>query len=258
MTRPSDLTEHAARNRAAWDADAANWVESGRRAWASEEPCWGIWHVPESELRLLPDVSDKDVIELGCGTAYWSAWFARLGARVVGLDNSERQLATARELQREHGVEFPLVHASAEATPFPNASFDLAFSEYGACLWCDPELWIPEAARLLRPGGELIFLTNSLLSMLCAPDDGDVVDRLVRPQTGSYRYEWPDDESVEFHLGHGDLIRALRSSGFDIEDLIELVAPESAEETRYSVTSEWAKQWPSEEIWRARKVLGRF
>lgn len=225
-----------------------------------------MWHVPESELRVLPDVAGKDLIELGCGTAYWSAWLARLGARVVGLDNSERQLATARQLQREHSLEFPLVHASAEAVPYPDASFDVAFSEYGACLWCDPALWIPEAARLLRPSGYLVFLTNSVLSILCAPDEGDVVDRLVRPQLGSYRYEWPAGDpdgggvagsgidSVEFHLGHGDLIRVLRANGFDIENLIEVGAPESAEGKEFWVTAEWAKRWPNEEIWRAVKA----
>lgn len=112
MTRPdapaNPLTEHAARNRASWDADAPNWVEPGERAWASDEPNWGIWGIRESELRVLPDVDGKDVIELGCGTAYWSAWLARRGARVVGLDNSERQLETARRLQCEHGLEFTL------------------------------------------------------------------------------------------------------------------------------------------------------
>jgi SAM-dependent methyltransferase len=248
------LTEHAARNRATWDARAADWVEPGRRAWASPEPCWGIWHVPESELRAVPDVAGKDVVELGCGTAYWSAWLSRRGARVVALDNSERQLATARELQREHGLEFPLVHASAEAVPYPDASFDVALSEYGACLWCDPYLWIPEAARLLRPGGELVFLTNALLAILCAPDAGDVGERLVRPQFGSRRFEWPDDDSVEFHLGHGELMRLLRASGFGVDDLIELRAPEDAEGTRHWIGAEWARRWPCEEIWRARKA----
>src|SRR6476619_4619039 len=110
----------------------------------------------ERELRLLPDdLAGRDTIELGCGTAYVSAWLARRGARPVGIDNSEAQLATAASLQAEHGLSFPLHHGNAEATPFEDASFDIAISEYGASIWCDPYAWIPEAARLLRPGGEL-------------------------------------------------------------------------------------------------------
>jgi len=253
----SDLPEHVLRNRAAWDKLAASYVGSGEAAWAQEVPTWGIWNIPETELHMLPnDLAGQDAIELGCGTAYVSAWMARRGARVVGIDNSEAQLNTARRLQRQHGVEFPLLHGNAETVPYPPASFDFAISEYGACLWADPKRWVPEAGRLLRPGGRLVFLTNSFLMMLCAPDEEDVpaTDRLLRPAFGMYRMEWPGDSGVEFHLSHADWVRLLRLSGFEIEDLLELQPPETVATTRYPyVTLEWARQWPSEEVWKARK-----
>ena len=109
------------------------------------------------------DLDGADAIELGCGTGYISAWMARRGARPVGLDNSPKQLETATRIQREHGLEFPLLLGSAEEVPLPDASFDVAISEYGAVLWADPERWLPEAARLLRPGGRLHLLLNSAL-----------------------------------------------------------------------------------------------
>ena len=125
----SDLPEHVARNRASWDRAAGEYAEPGRHNWAREEPAWGIWLVPESQLRMLPDdASGLDTIELGCGTAYVSAWLARRGARPVGIDNSPAQLDTARELQREFGLEFPLLLGNAEAVPYPDASFDFAIS----------------------------------------------------------------------------------------------------------------------------------
>ena len=249
------LSEHAQRNRAYWDEYAPEWVEPGRRAWASDHPTWGIWQVPEAELQVLPDVSGLDAIELGCGTAYWSAWLAKRGARVTGIDNSERQLETARMLQREFGLEFPLLHASAEAVPLADASFDLAFSEYGASIWADPYLWVPEAARLLRRGGLLVFLVNGAISILCAPDDDEPAgDRLLRDYFGMHRFEWPGYDSVDFHLGYGDWIRLLRANGFDVENLVEIQAPEGAPPSRFGfVTPEWARRWPSEEIWVARK-----
>ena len=149
----SGVPEHVARNRALWDDWARKYVASGEREWAREAPVWGIFSVPEADVGMLPDdLAGKDAIELGCGTAYVSAWMARRGARVVGIDNSEAQLATARRLQREHALDFPLRHGDAETVPYPDASFDFAISEYGASLWADPERWIPEAARLLRPG----------------------------------------------------------------------------------------------------------
>lgn len=249
--------DHVRLNRAAWDAYAAEYVEPGREAWGSPEPWWGIWRVPESQLEVLPDVRGLDTVELGCGTGYVSAWLARRGARPVGIDNSRAQLDSARRFQSQFGIEFPLVHADAERAPLASESFDLAISEYGACLWCDPYRWIPEAVRLLRPGGRLMFLTNSPLAVICMPDlvaDGAAGDRLLRPYFGLHRTAWPDDPAVEFHLAHGDLIRLLRASGLEVEDLIEVRPPEGSTTRHPFVTLEWARRWPCEEIWKARKV----
>ena len=226
-----------------------------RQAWAKDEMDWGVFAIRESELDVVGDVAGLDVVELGCGTAYISAWLARRGARPVGVDPTPAQLATARELQLEFGLEFPLVEAAAEDVPLPDAAFDLAVSEYGASIWADPYLWIPEASRLLRPGGELVFLVNGTLMILCSPDEDDahVGTALQRPYFGMHRFSW--EGSVEFHLGYGDWIRLLRANAFEILDLIEVRAPEGA--TMHSEPGlagpEWARQWPSEEIWRARK-----
>jgi SAM-dependent methyltransferase len=255
VTDDGALPEHVRRNRARWNAEARNYAAGGERAWARAEPTWGIWRVPESRLGVLPKtLAGRAGIELGCGTAYVSAWLARRGVQVVGIDASPAQLATARRLQREHGLQFPLIEADAERVPCRGAIFDLAISEYGACLWADPDRWVAEAARILRPGGELVFLVNSPLFTLCVPAENGVAgDRLLRPAFGMQRVEWPDDPGVEFHLAHADWIRVLRHNGFEVEDLIE-VRPEESSTTSYEyVTLEWARQWPSEEIWRARR-----
>ena len=255
MDVEADLPEHAARNRAHWDELAAGYVAAGERNWKAAQASWGIWDIPESELRLLDGVEGLDAIELGCGTAYVSAWLAQRGARPVGIDNSSQQLETARRLQALHGIDFPLLLGNAEDVPYPDASFDLVISEYGACLWADPHLWVPEASRLLRPGGRLEFLTNGYVLMLCAPDDEDepATERLLRPSFGMHRFEWPDDDSVEFHLSHGDWIQLLRTHGFEILELRELQAPPAATSIAGFVTADWAQNWPSEEVWIARK-----
>jgi SAM-dependent methyltransferase len=253
----SELPEYVQRNRDFWDARAPEYVSPGEAHWLQVDPSWGIWGVPEVEVGMFPDrVDGLDAIELGCGTAYVAAWLTRRGARVVGIDNSQTQLETARRLQHEHDVHFPLLHGNAESVPYPNASFDFAISEYGACLWADPFRFIPEAARLLRPGGQLSFLTNSWLMMLCVPDrvDEAATDRLVRTGFGMHRMQWPDSPEVEFHLAHGDWIRLLRRSGFEIIDLVEIRPPAHAT-TRYPfVTLPWARQWPCEEVWKARRL----
>ncbi len=254
MTR--DACDHVRRNRAVWDGWAGDYVAAGERAWTAAEPYWGIWAVPESQVGLLPDgVAGLDTVELGCGTAYVSAWLARRGARPVGLDNARAQLATARRLQREHGLAFPLLHADAERVPLRDGCADLVISEYGASIWCDPYRWVPEAARLLRPGGRLTFLVNGALLMLCMPDADGVpaAGELLRPYFGMHRFDWASDPSVEFHLPHGEWVRLLRRCDFEVEDLLEIQPPVAAT-TRYPfVTLEWARRWPCEEVWQARK-----
>jgi len=243
------------RNRDTWDGWAAGFAERDRARWATDEPRWGTWGVPERDLHLLADVEDLDAVELGCGTAYVSAWLARRGARPVGLDNSPNQLASARRFQNELGPRFPLVHGDAEHAPFADASFDLAISEYGAAIWCDPYAWIPEAARILRPGGRLVFLGHSVLAMLCSPLGDEVLPveaELIRPHHGMHRFDWSD--ATEFQIAHGEMIRLLRSSGFEVEDLLELQAPEDGTTTVDWVTLEWARRFPTDEVWKARKL----
>ena len=248
-------------NRGAWTRKNAEYTDArASDSWSKPDITWGMWSVAESEVGVLPDLAGRDVIELGCGTAYFGAWLKRHGARrVVGVDITPAQLASARRVNEETGLGLELIEANAESVPLPAASFDLAVSEYGASIWCDPYLWIPEAARLLRPGGELVFLQNSVLSMLCMPASGPVLDRLQRPQRGIHRWDWPDDDppEIEFHIGHGDLIQLLRRAGFEILDLVELFAPAGAEDPAYYdfIPTEWASRWPPEEIWRVRKLV---
>jgi SAM-dependent methyltransferase len=247
--------DDAAKNIALWtQANAEYTHENAAVNWALEEISWGIWAVDESELNILGDVNGLDVVELGCGTAYFSAWLAKRGARPIGVDVTPAQLATARSKMAETGIEFPLVEADAAATGLPDASADLVLSEYGASIWVDPYRWVPEAARLLRPGGRLVFLRNSTLVILCSPDEIPASETLQRAQFGMHRFEWPEG-GVEFHLAHGEWIDLLRGSGFEIERLVEVQAPADARTHEHYayVTAEWAQKWPCEEIWVARR-----
>jgi ubiquinone/menaquinone biosynthesis C-methylase UbiE len=246
-------------------ANVAEWTETNaqhtdanaQRAWEHPGILWGVFAIPEEQVGALPDVHGLDVVELGCGTAYFGSWLARRGARVTGVDPTPAQLATARRMMQETGIEFPLVEAPGEAVPLPDASFDFAVSEYGASLWADPYKWVPEAARLLRPGGRLVFLTNSTLVYLCAPpNEEDMVGvELQRDQFGMYRIQWTGALGIEYHLAHGEWVRVLHEHGFEVEALHELRPHEGAVDPNYYdyVTVEWAQRWPAEEIWVARK-----
>jgi SAM-dependent methyltransferase len=248
--------DYVAINRAGWTQANVEYTDArAHETWAQEEITWGKWSIPESEVRVLPDVEEKEIVELGCGTGYFGAWLKRAGARrVVGVDVTPAQLETARRMDAEFGLGLEFLEENAEETSLPDESFDLVFSEYGASIWCDPARWVPEAARLLRPGGELVFMRGSTLQMLCMPDEGRVVEQLMRPQKGIYRLAWDDDPEVEFHPSTSEMFGILRSNGFELLDFRELFAPEDAVDHEYysTVPADWAKRWPDEEIWRLR------
>jgi len=253
---PPEANDYIRRNRAAWEQWALNSRASARAIWRDEELRWGIWGIGESELGLLRDVEvGADIIELGCGTAAISAWLARQGVRPVAVDFSRRQLETVERLQLEFSLSFPVIHADAEQVPYDEANFDLVVSEYGASLWCDPHRWLAEAQRLLRPEGRLIFVTSAAMLITCTPTDGSKAgEKLARDYFSRYVLEFPGEDTVEFHLTHGDWVRALRDNGFFLENLIEVQAPAGGEPRLEFASLEWARRWPSEEIWVARKL----
>ena len=249
------LPDHVLRNREYWDAYAREWVQAGERNWAQVEPDWGVWSIPESELRMMENVEGLDVIE------------ARLrhGLRFRVAGSPRREAGGHRQLRRtaSHGPPAPVpARPGVSADPrqcrigaisgrhVRHGDLRVRRLDLGRPLPLDPE-----AARLLRPDGRLVFLVNCYLSMLCEPDveDAPATDRLLRPQFGSHRFEWSSDQSVEFHLPHGEMIRLLHANGLEVEDLIEIQAPEGAT-TRFAyMKPEWAHRWPSEEVWKARK-----
>jgi SAM-dependent methyltransferase len=243
------------RNRDAWDRISEEYQDRHREFIGQPEPRWGMWQLPESELRVLGDVAGKDVLELGCGAAQWSILLARAGARVVGLDNSERQLEAARGLMADAGADFPLVHTSAEEVPLPDASFDVVFCDHGGMTFGDPYRTVPGSARLLRPGGLFAFSHSAPLAMLCWDEEAEAhVPRLTAPYFGMHRFDDEPGEPVQFNLPYGGWIRLFRENGLRVDGLIEIRPPEGAESTyRSAEDTGWARSWPMEEIWRCVK-----
>jgi SAM-dependent methyltransferase len=242
-------------NRAFWNATSDGYQMKHGPQLRVDRPGWGVWQIPEDEVHALGPVEGKDVLELGCGAAEWSVALARKGAHVVGLDISERQLAHARELMAKSDVHFPLVESSAESTPFSKESFDIVFCDHGAIGFTDPYKTIPEAARVLRPDGILAFSMMTPFADVCWPGGTEQpgVDLQV-DYFGMHRRD-DEDDAIEFQLGYGDWLRLFRSSGLVVDDLIELHPPPDATSSYFGEDHlAWARRWPLEHIWKARKA----
>jgi len=215
---------------------------------------WGLWRVPESRLKALGDPRGRDILEIGCGAARWSIALARKGARAVGLDLSSAQLAHAARLVRRSGPRVRLVRGDAERLPFRASTFDLVFCDWGAMTFCDPYLTVPEAARVLRPGGRLVFSTSSPFRTVAQHRRTDRLGRrLLYDYFGMHRVEYPGE--VNFQLPYGAWIQLFAKNDFVVESLAE-TRPGPGDKSTYLRPSEsrWARHWPLEAIWRVRKL----
>ncbi|MDI1479454.1 class I SAM-dependent methyltransferase [Polyangium sp. y55x31] len=248
------MPDHVAKNQEYWNRIASEYQTQHAEQLGIVEPTWGVWGIPERDLRILGDVAGKDVLEFGCGGAQWSVALARRGARMTALDFSAEQLRHARALVEREGVSVTLVQGSAEAVPLPDASFDLVFCDHGAMTFANPHKAVPEAARLLRPGGMFIFnMATPLLYLVVDKATDLVVPALVNDYFGMK--PWEDaDGATTFQLSYGEWIRLFRRSGFVVEDLVEIRPPEDAKTTYEGYAPlEWARKYPAEHVWKVRR-----
>jgi SAM-dependent methyltransferase len=244
---PGDRQERS--NREFWDTDADDYQAVHGGALARRPKAWGVWRVPERSIGFVGDVAGRDVLELGCGGAQWSAALANDGARVVGVDLSIGQLRHARRRARGR---FALVNSTGTQLPLRDASFDLVLSDHGAVGFCDPDHLLPEVHRVLRPGGALVFCIESALHALTWNDASETNDnRLHRPLLAGSLFEYGDG-TLDTVLSDAGWVRALRRHGFVVDDVIELTPPARTATTFTDwVPEEWARQWPAEVLWRA-------
>jgi ubiquinone/menaquinone biosynthesis C-methylase UbiE len=250
------VARHVRKNRRFWDQIARDYQRKHGARLARNAMSWGVWRIPESRVRALGEVEGRDVLELGCGAARWSAALAARGARAVGIDVSGNQLAEARRKLARRRPPVELVQGSAEELPFRDEAFDVAFCDHGAMEFADPERTVPEAARVLRPGGVLAFSIASPLLFMCWNPKTEKIEQTLH---GDYFRMRSDtyEESIQFQLPYGEWIRLFRTHGLEVEELIHL-RPSPRATTSYDdyIDLEWARRWPAEDLWRVRKRRG--
>jgi len=244
------VSSHVRHNRKFWDADADSYQAAHGEQLARAPMAWGAYRVPESELHVLGEARDRDVLELGCGAAQWSIELAREGARVIALDVSHAQLAHARRATPA----LPLVQASGEQLPFAASSFDVVFCDHGALSFCDPDVSIAECSRLLRPNGLLAFCCTHPLLYLTWDDAREQQTRKLQIDYANLGRMPLVEGTIDWVLPPSGWIRVLRANGFEIEDLVELCARKDASTTYEEFAPpRWARRWPAEWIWKARR-----
>lgn len=232
-TKPVDGTESSRAQRAWWDGEARDYYAEHGAFLGDQELVWGPEGWTEQELKVFGDpasLAGLDVLEFGSGAAQGSRWVAAQGARVVASDISLGMLDVGQQIDRRDGRNLPLVQADAGLLPFADASFDLAFSAYGAVPFiADTAALMRELARVLRPGGRLAFSTTHPFrwSFADVPDEGGLVAQYDYFDTTPYVERAADVVTyVEHHRTFGGRLREIVAAGLVVQDVIEPTWPE--------------------------------
>ena len=239
-------------NRQHWNLTSRSYQEDHDPQIGAAPRLWSMYSIPDAHLHALGEVTGQRVLELGCGAGQWSRSLAAEGATVVGLDLSEAQLAAAATAMR--AARYPLVQGAAEQLPFAAASFDLVFCDHGGLSWAPPHLAVPQAARVLRRRGRLVFTVTSPWFAACYDSDTDRVAASLRHDYFGLGTITEDHGAASYQLTYGGWIKTLRGAGLVIDDLIE-PRPEPGKSSSYMETDppDWACHWPAEMLWIAHK-----
>jgi SAM-dependent methyltransferase len=235
LRRDAEQPESTRASRGWWDATADDYQSEHGAFLGDVDFLWGPEGLRESNARLLGEVSDKDVLEVGCGAAQCSRWLAAAGARAVASDLSFGQLTHAARLNDRTGIEVPLAQADATALPFGDGTFDVVCSAYGAVPFvADSAGLMREVARLLRPGGIWAFATTHPFRW-CFPDDPGKRGLTVDSSYFDRRAYVEQDERgqatyVEHHRTVGDRVAELVGAGLVVEAVVEPEWPDGHEQ----------------------------
>jgi SAM-dependent methyltransferase len=223
--------ESAAANRSWWDAATADYQAEHGAFLRDAGFIWCPEGLDEADAHLLGEVSGRRVLEVGCGAAQCARWLREQGADVVAIDLSEAQLRHAAVLDRRRGTYVATAQADVAALPLAAEVVDLVCSAYGGLPFvADAAAALREIARVLRPGGRLVFSVTHPIRW-CFPDDPGPEGLTARQSYFDRRPYVEEDDAgratyVEHHRTLGDWVTALRAAGLDLERLVEPEWPE--------------------------------
>ena len=214
-----------------WDANAAEYLAEHGDFLGTADFCWCPEGLREADAGLLGDLTGARVLEVGAGAAQCSRWLAARGVDVVATDVAHGMLAAGAGYDRPEHRATPLVQADARALPFADASFDVAFTAFGAIPFVPDAVRVhQEAARVLRPGGRWVFSVTHPMRWIFLDDPGEGGLVAVHSYFDRRPYVEHDEHGVatyvEQHRTVGDRVRELVAAGFTVLDIVEPEWPE--------------------------------
>jgi SAM-dependent methyltransferase len=219
------VNDYVEKNRTLWDA----WTRLHERSEFYDLDSFkrGRSSLKPLELEEVGDVAGRSLLHLQCHFGQDTLSWARLGARVTGVDFSGEAISLARSLADELNLPARFVRSNVYDLPqVLDERFDIVFTSYGVLSWLpDLDRWAEVIARFLKPGGFFYIAEfHPLVGML--DDEGTHIEypyfhrREPTEIESRGSYAGPGDFSLqEFNWEHpvGDIINAVLRAGLRLE-----------------------------------------
>ncbi|ADQ16202.1 Methyltransferase type 11 [Leadbetterella byssophila DSM 17132] len=191
----------------------------------------GEWHVLKD---MLPDFSEKDILDLGCGFGWHCRYAIEKGARsVVGVDISEKMLEKAKKINSLQGIEY--VNKPLEDVDYPDEKFDIVLSSLTFHYIESFDVICKNVYNWLKPKGCFVFSVEHPIFTAFGNQDwiyGDTREKLYWPvdnyfKEGKREAVFLGEKVIKYHKTLTNYINTLLRNGFKINELIE---PQPSEE----------------------------
>jgi len=222
-------TEYLNKNKESWNQRTDFHLKS--EFYNQDEFMKGRTSLNEIELSLLGDIKGKSILHLQCHFGQDSLSFARMGARVTGVDLSDNAIANAQRLNTELGLDANFICCNIyDLQEHLKGQFDIVYVSYGAIVWLpDLEKWASIISRYLKPGGQFVFVEFHPVVMLFDNDFSKIAYRyfnsgpVIETETGTYadRGAAMSKENVTWNHSLSEVINSLIESGLQIKGLDE-------------------------------------
>lgn len=183
------------------------------------------------ELDLLGDINNKSILHLQCHFGQDSLCLARMGAKVTGVDFSDKAIEKAKELNHLLNLDTEFICSDIYELPaIYNKQYDIVFTSYGVIGWLpDMERWANIISTFLKPGGKLVFVEFHPVVWMFDNDFNNVSynyfkdQPIIETESGTYAdREAPIvNQSVSWNHGLSEVIKALLKTGLTITDFNE-------------------------------------
>jgi ubiquinone/menaquinone biosynthesis C-methylase UbiE len=183
------------------------------------------------ELKLLGDVKNKKILHLQCHFGQDTMTLARMGAKVTGVDLSDKAIAKAKEFSEQLNLDTTFICCDIYDAPrYLNEKFDIVFTSYGTIGWFpDIDRWAAVVSRFLKPNGQFVFAEFHPVVWMFDNDFKEVyynyfnVEPIIEDESGTYadRFSEISTQTMTWNHPISEVLNALLKNGLEIKSFDE-------------------------------------